>query len=117
VCVQFDILWDDLSVRETLLFFVRLKGIRRGVERAHVDRLLHELGLYEARHRVPAQVGGGGVGVGVYVACFVSHARVSHDSTCARSCQAACGGGCRSASRWRARRRLCFSTRCVVSAV
>lgn len=36
VCTQFDVLWDDLSVEETLLFYARLKGIPWRRETQHV---------------------------------------------------------------------------------
>ena len=56
---QFDILWDNLTCEETLLFYARLKGVPRRHERAHVVRLLRELGLYDARSRTPPQLSGG----------------------------------------------------------
>jgi ABC-type multidrug transport system ATPase subunit len=59
VCTQFDVLWADLTVEETLLFYARLKGVARKHERAHVSRLLRELGLSDARNRKPAQLSGG----------------------------------------------------------
>ncbi len=44
VCPQFSILWDNLTVREHLLFFVRLKGVGFLDERAHVDACLRDYG-------------------------------------------------------------------------
>jgi ABC-type multidrug transport system ATPase subunit len=38
LCPQFDVLWDDLSVEEHLLFYARLKGVPRAYERARVVR-------------------------------------------------------------------------------
>jgi ABC-type multidrug transport system ATPase subunit len=59
VCTQFDVLWSELTVEETLLFYARLKGVARKHEREHVSRLLRELGLSDARNRKPAQLSGG----------------------------------------------------------
>ncbi|KNC48636.1 ABC transporter [Thecamonas trahens ATCC 50062] len=45
VCPQADVLWPDLSVRDHLLYFARLKGIPRTQERGHVDDILQQMGL------------------------------------------------------------------------
>lgn len=36
VCPQFDLLWLDLTVEEHLLFYARLKGVHRDLEKARV---------------------------------------------------------------------------------
>lgn len=38
VCPQFDVLWDDLTVEEHLLFYCRLKGVPRAYESKRVVR-------------------------------------------------------------------------------
>lgn len=45
LCPQFDILFDDLTCREHLLFYARIKGIPISQEAAHVERLLNAVGL------------------------------------------------------------------------
>ena len=37
-CPQHDILWDDLSVEEHLLYYARVKGVPIADERKHVDQ-------------------------------------------------------------------------------
>ena len=45
VCPQFDILWDDLSVEEHLLFYARVKGISEEEEDEKVTQALKEVQL------------------------------------------------------------------------
>ncbi|KAL9657109.1 hypothetical protein ABK040_002735 [Willaertia magna] len=42
---QFDILYPDLSCEEHLLFYSRLKGVRRKYQQEHVNELLTQVGL------------------------------------------------------------------------
>eukprot|EP01138_Halocafeteria_seosinensis_P011339 gb/GECG01011582.1/.p1 GENE.gb/GECG01011582.1/~~gb/GECG01011582.1/.p1 ORF type:complete len:2138 (+),score=187.49 gb/GECG01011582.1/:1-6414(+) len=51
LCPQHDILWEDLTVEEHLLFFSRLKGIPPRHEKQHVDRSLNSVGLANVRRR------------------------------------------------------------------
>jgi len=59
LCPQFDILWDDLTCEEHMLFYGRLKGISPADEHEHAKTLLNEVGLYESRHKKSSQLSGG----------------------------------------------------------
>eukprot|EP01125_Pyxidicula_operculata_P020322 TRINITY_DN749_c1_g1_i2.p1 TRINITY_DN749_c1_g1~~TRINITY_DN749_c1_g1_i2.p1 ORF type:complete len:1080 (-),score=261.04 TRINITY_DN749_c1_g1_i2:788-4027(-) len=59
VCPQFDVLWEDLTCNEHLLFYARLKGVDPAHERLHVTTLLKQVGLYKFRHRLSSQLSGG----------------------------------------------------------
>lgn len=59
LCPQHDILWEDLTVEEHLLFFSRLKGIPPGSEKQHVDRSLNSVGLASVRYRYAKNLSGG----------------------------------------------------------
>eukprot|EP00762_Andalucia_godoyi_P004673 ANDGO_03522.mRNA.1 ABC transporter A family member 7 len=45
VCPQFDTIWEDLSPKDHLLFYARLKGIGIRDEQAHVEDVLKRVGL------------------------------------------------------------------------
>ena len=51
ICPQFNILWDQLTVKEHILFYARVKGIGRKEEQATVDECLEivELDGFESR--------------------------------------------------------------------
>lgn len=59
LCPQFDILWNDLTVKEHLLFYARLKGIDSSEEDDHVDRLITEVGLAKAKNKRADALSGG----------------------------------------------------------
>lgn len=59
LCPQFDILWSDLTVREHLLFYARLKGIEPSEEDEHVDKLIGEIGLSKAKNKRTDALSGG----------------------------------------------------------
>ncbi|KAJ3191886.1 hypothetical protein HK101_007320 [Irineochytrium annulatum] len=59
VCPQHDILWDDLTVEEHLLFYARLKGITPAEEAAVVTRALADVKLEAFRHRLTKGLSGG----------------------------------------------------------
>jgi len=56
---QFDVLWDDLNVLETLLFYCRLKGFPRKQEKQHVETVIKEVGLEGERRRLSKDLSGG----------------------------------------------------------
>jgi len=45
LCPQFDVLYDDLTVEEHLLFYVRLKGFPKDKEVEHVQQIIDEVTL------------------------------------------------------------------------
>jgi ABC-type multidrug transport system ATPase subunit len=49
VCPQFDILWTDLTCKEHLLFYARLKGVGPEEEEAMVKKALKEVQLEQER--------------------------------------------------------------------
>eukprot|EP00009_Paramoeba_aestuarina_P014068 CAMPEP_0201542812 /NCGR_PEP_ID=MMETSP0161_2-20130828/72234_1 /ASSEMBLY_ACC=CAM_ASM_000251 /TAXON_ID=180227 /ORGANISM="Neoparamoeba aestuarina, Strain SoJaBio B1-5/56/2" /LENGTH=393 /DNA_ID=CAMNT_0047950493 /DNA_START=528 /DNA_END=1709 /DNA_ORIENTATION=+ len=59
VCPQFDILWRALTVRETLLFYTRLKGIPTADEQQNVEDALEAVGLIEFADRRVKELSGG----------------------------------------------------------
>uniref|UniRef100_A0A6B2L4B2 ABC transporter domain-containing protein n=1 Tax=Arcella intermedia TaxID=1963864 RepID=A0A6B2L4B2_9EUKA len=59
LCPQFDILWDDLTCLEHMLFYSRIKGIDPNEEMDHAKQILREVGLYDARHRNAVNLSGG----------------------------------------------------------
>ncbi|OZJ06092.1 hypothetical protein BZG36_01131 [Bifiguratus adelaidae] len=59
VCPQHDILWDDLTVGEHLLFYARLKGIPPKEENAAMMRSLRMVSLEPFRNRLSKGLSGG----------------------------------------------------------
>eukprot|EP01137_Pigoraptor_chileana_P003707 Opistho-2@44296 len=59
VCPQFDILSDDLTSREHLLFYARLKGVPRALETEKVEIALRQVNLLDAQHRLSKNLSGG----------------------------------------------------------
>ena len=60
ICPQFRVLWDTLTCREHLLFFLRMKGADPGAEEAVVKRTLEEVGLGgDAGDRLSKNLSGG----------------------------------------------------------
>ena len=45
VCPQFDLLWPDLTIKEHLLFYARIKGISRINEEKNVKETISNVGL------------------------------------------------------------------------
>jgi ABC-type multidrug transport system ATPase subunit len=43
VCPQFDVLWDELTVEEHLLFYARLKGVRPEDEQSRANKAMKEV--------------------------------------------------------------------------
>jgi len=59
ICPQHDILWNDLTVEDHLLFYARLKGIKRGEEKAAVNESLNNVGLENFKHNLVRGLSGG----------------------------------------------------------
>eukprot|EP01091_Cochliopodium_minus_P001939 TRINITY_DN1188_c0_g2_i2.p1 TRINITY_DN1188_c0_g2~~TRINITY_DN1188_c0_g2_i2.p1 ORF type:complete len:1683 (-),score=415.80 TRINITY_DN1188_c0_g2_i2:354-4655(-) len=59
VCPQFSVLWEDLTVRQHLEFFARLKGIESKEESGHVEKALKEFGLFKFSNRLSKDLSGG----------------------------------------------------------
>ncbi len=59
VCPQHDILWDDLTVEEHLLFYGRLRGIPIEKEEENMVKALESVALSNFRHRLSKGLSGG----------------------------------------------------------
>ncbi|KAL7746288.1 hypothetical protein RI367_008359 [Sorochytrium milnesiophthora] len=59
ICPQHDILWDDLTVGEHILFYARLKGIEPEHEAQVKDRALRGVSLQAFEHRLSKGLSGG----------------------------------------------------------
>eukprot|EP01101_Sappina_pedata_P005770 TRINITY_DN2721_c0_g1_i1.p1 TRINITY_DN2721_c0_g1~~TRINITY_DN2721_c0_g1_i1.p1 ORF type:complete len:858 (+),score=273.16 TRINITY_DN2721_c0_g1_i1:275-2575(+) len=59
VCPQFDTFWDLLTVKETLLFYARLKGVSPKEEDQHVDETISGVGLSKFKDRLSQDLSGG----------------------------------------------------------
>uniref|UniRef100_A0A8C1MLM0 ATP binding cassette subfamily A member 3 n=1 Tax=Cyprinus carpio TaxID=7962 RepID=A0A8C1MLM0_CYPCA len=59
LCPQHDVLFDNLTVREHLLFFTQLKGYPRKKIPDEVDRILRILNLEDKRHALSKTLSGG----------------------------------------------------------
>ncbi|OUM61278.1 hypothetical protein PIROE2DRAFT_20970 [Piromyces sp. E2] len=59
ICPQHDILWNDLTVEEHLLFYARLKGISKNEEKDSVLQSLESVGLEEKKSTKVKGLSGG----------------------------------------------------------
>lgn len=59
VCPQFDILVDELTCRETLLFYARIKGLPAAEERMRAEAALRQVNLHDATDRLVKNLSGG----------------------------------------------------------
>jgi ABC-type multidrug transport system ATPase subunit len=59
VCPQFDVLWPELTVKETLLFYARLKGSSPAQEHSRVDRAIEEVYLTKFSDLKTRELSGG----------------------------------------------------------
>ncbi|EGR31530.1 hypothetical protein IMG5_107500 [Ichthyophthirius multifiliis] len=59
VCPQFDLLWGDLTIKEHLLFYARLKGITKKEEKEEVEKVIKKLNLQEFQDFQSKQLSGG----------------------------------------------------------
>lgn len=59
ICPQFSVLWEELTVEEHLLFYARLKGVKRSEEKRHVEKSLIRYGLLTQKDRKAKDLSGG----------------------------------------------------------
>ncbi|POM60255.1 ABC Superfamily, partial [Phytophthora palmivora] len=59
LCFQHDVLFEELTVEEHLLFFGRIKGYRKTELEAVITRQIREVGLTEKRHVKSTELSGG----------------------------------------------------------
>lgn len=59
LCPQFDVLYEDLTVEEHLLFYARLWGYGKGEDIEQVNRILNEIGLYADKDNMGTSLSGG----------------------------------------------------------
>ena len=59
VCPQFDILWPTLTVKEHLVFYARLKGVRPEQENAAVSEAMQTVALHSFANRQSKGLSGG----------------------------------------------------------
>lgn len=59
VCPQFDLFWEDLTVVEHLLFYLRLKGCESSDELASVDKVCSQVELLEHKDKLAKELSGG----------------------------------------------------------
>jgi ABC-type multidrug transport system ATPase subunit len=63
ICLQHDCLFPDLTVREHLVFFARLKGIYKTMSKAeaeeHIDQAIRDVALFEKRNTQSKRLSGG----------------------------------------------------------
>lgn len=59
VCPQFDLFWEDLTITEHLLFYLRLKGCEPSDEIAHVDEVCSQVELLEHKNKLAKELSGG----------------------------------------------------------
>jgi ABC-type multidrug transport system ATPase subunit len=63
ICLQHDCLFPDLTVREHLQFFARLKGLYKQMSRVgaeeHIDQAIRDVALFEKRNTPSKNLSGG----------------------------------------------------------
>lgn len=59
VCPQFDLLWEDLTVHEHLMFYARLKGADEGLDSSLVESTLRKVRLEKESQKPSKQLSGG----------------------------------------------------------
>ena len=59
VCLQVDVLYNDLTVREHLEFYSKIKGIPINEAAAKVDEMIVKCGLREEQHKKAQELSGG----------------------------------------------------------
>ncbi|KAN0026827.1 hypothetical protein ACTFIV_007818 [Dictyostelium citrinum] len=59
VVMQFDVLWEDLSCEETILYYTRLKGTPKQIELESTHKILKEVNLFDVKDRFVKELSGG----------------------------------------------------------
>jgi ABC-type multidrug transport system ATPase subunit len=59
ICMQQDVIWEDMSVRDHLLLFGRLRGLHGQKLRSNVDKMLQSLGFPEKANSMAGTLSGG----------------------------------------------------------
>jgi ABC-type multidrug transport system ATPase subunit len=59
ICPQHDILWDQLTGKEHLMFYGRIKGLKGKILKEEVKKTLQKVNLYDARNKVSRAYSGG----------------------------------------------------------
>lgn len=59
VCLQVDVLYDDLTVREHIEFYSKIKGIPINDAPAKVDEMIVKCGLQDEQHKKAKELSGG----------------------------------------------------------
>ncbi|CAG2069388.1 unnamed protein product [Timema podura] len=59
LCPQHNLLFKDLTVKEHLMFFSRLKGLTKQEANSEAKDLLNKLNMNDKRHNKPHELSGG----------------------------------------------------------
>jgi len=59
ICPQFDVLFDELSVEEHLLFYCKLKNFDKNLAETEITRMIELLGLEDKRKSPSSTLSGG----------------------------------------------------------
>ncbi|KAM9979550.1 hypothetical protein ACTFIY_008779 [Dictyostelium cf. discoideum] len=59
VVMQFDVLWEDLTCEETILYYTRLKGTPKSIEFQSTHNILKEVNLLDVKDRFVKELSGG----------------------------------------------------------
>ena len=59
ICMQQDIIWDDVNIEDHLILFGGLRGLHGKALRDDVDRMIESLGFPEKRHSLAGTLSGG----------------------------------------------------------
>jgi len=59
LCPQFDVHWEGLTVEETMLFYIRLRGVKVSEEKSELERSISSVFLQDKRDTLVNQLSGG----------------------------------------------------------
>jgi len=59
LCPQFDVHWEGLTVEETMLFYIRLRGVKISQEKEELEKSLASVFLQDKRETLVNQLSGG----------------------------------------------------------